>query len=57
VDATVEDFVHAITWDLKILQKYLAANSETRLAMQRHMAIDLASKIEHLSRDATRRTA
>jgi len=57
VDATVDEFVHAITWDLKILQRYLAANPETRLAMQRHMAIDLASKLEHLSRDVTRRTA
>lgn len=57
VDAIVEDCVHAITWDLKILQGYLAANPETRLAMQRHMAVDLASKIEHLSRKVTRLTA
>ena len=57
VDATVEECVHAITWDLKILQKYLAANPETRLAMQRHMAVDLSSKIERLSRSVTRRTA
>lgn len=57
VDAVVEECVHAITWDLQILQRYLAANPETRLAMQRHMAIDLASKIEHLSRKVTSLTA
>lgn len=57
VDATVEERVHAMTWDLKILQRYLAANPETRLAMQRHMAVDLASKIENLSRKVTPRTA
>jgi len=57
VDATVEECVHAITWDLKVLQRYVAANPETRLAMQRHMAVDLASKLEHLSRTVTGRTA
>lgn len=50
VDATVEESVCAMTWDLAVLQRYLAANPETRLAMQRHMAVDLASKIELLSR-------
>jgi len=45
VDATVAEPVHAITWDLGTLQKYLDANPETRLAMQRHLAVDLAAKL------------
>jgi CRP-like cAMP-binding protein len=55
VDATVEEYVHAVTWDLETLQKYLAANPETRLAMQKHLMVDLASKIEDLSRTASPR--
>ena len=57
VDATVEESVYAMTWDLAVLQRYLAANPETRLAMQRHMAVDLASKIELLSRTVIPRTS
>jgi CRP-like cAMP-binding protein len=55
VDATVVEPVSAITWDIGMLKKYLAANPETRLAMQRHLAVDLADKLKHQITDGTRR--
>jgi CRP-like cAMP-binding protein len=54
VDATVVEPVYAMTWDLGTLQRYLDANPETRLAMQRHLAIDLAAKLEDRITDITR---
>jgi CRP-like cAMP-binding protein len=39
--------VRALRWDAVTLERYLAANPETRIIMQRH----LAGKLGHLSND------
>jgi CRP-like cAMP-binding protein len=49
VDAVTVERVRAMRWQVGTLQRYLAANPETRTAMQRHLARDLASKVERLS--------
>jgi CRP-like cAMP-binding protein len=49
VDATVEDRVRAIRWQVDTLDRYLNANPDTRTAMQRHLARDLAMKVTHLA--------
>ena len=54
VDATVVEPVRAITWDIGILKKYLAAHPDTRIAMQHHLAIDLADKLKHEITNVTR---
>ena len=50
VEAVVESPVRAIRWDVATLEPYLNANPDTRTAMQRHLARDLATKVEHLAR-------
>ena len=50
VDATVENPVRAIRWQVATLERYLNANPDTRIAMQRHLARDLAMKVTHLAR-------
>src|SRR5688572_17404596 len=50
VEAVVESPVRAIRWDVGTLEPYLNANPDTRTAMQRHLARDLATKVEHLAR-------
>jgi CRP-like cAMP-binding protein len=42
--------VRALRWEVATLEKYLAANPETRSAMQRHLVRDLAGKVERLGR-------
>jgi len=54
VDGTVVEPVKAITWDIGTLKKYLAAHPETRLAMQHHLAVDLADKLKHEITDVNR---
>jgi hypothetical protein len=49
VDAVTVERVRAMRWQVGTLQRYLAANPETRTAMQRHLARDLARKVERLS--------
>jgi CRP-like cAMP-binding protein len=51
VDAVVEDPVRAMRWQVGTLERYLNANPDTRTAMQRHLARDLALKVEHLASD------
>ena len=48
VDAVTMEPVRAMRWDIETLKKYLAANPETRMVMQRHLARDLAGKIGRL---------
>jgi Popeye-like protein len=48
VDAVTVERVRAMRWQVGTLQRYLAANPETRTAMQRHLARDLARKVERL---------
>lgn len=49
VSAVVESPVRAVRWQAGTLEQYLHANPETRTVMQRHLARDLASKVEHLA--------
>jgi CRP-like cAMP-binding protein len=37
--------VRAMRWEVATLQRYLAANPEVRITMQRHLAHDLAGKV------------
>ena len=48
VDAVAESTVRAMRWQVGTLQRYLDANPDTRAAMQRHLARDLAMKVERL---------
>jgi CRP-like cAMP-binding protein len=48
-DAMAVGPVRAMRWEIKTLERYLAANPETRIVMQRHLAHDLAGKIQHLA--------
>ena len=48
VDAVTVERVRGMRWQVGTLQKYLAANPETRTVMQQHLARDLARKVERL---------
>jgi Cyclic nucleotide-binding domain len=50
VDAVAVEPVRAVRWELETLERYLSANPETRIIMQRHLALDLAGKLEGLSK-------
>ncbi len=54
VEAVVETPVRAVRWQVGTLQRYLNANPDTRTAMQRHLARDLATKVEHLASDSVK---
>ncbi len=45
VDAVAAGPVRAMRWNLATLEGYLAANPDTRQAMQKHLARDLAGKV------------
>jgi hypothetical protein len=45
VDAVALEPVRAMRWEIATLQRYLAANPEVRVTMQRHLARDLAGKV------------
>jgi CRP-like cAMP-binding protein len=45
VDAVALEAVRALRWEIATLERYLAANSEVRITMQRHLARDLAGKV------------
>ena len=49
VDAVVVAPVRAIRWEVGTLERYLTANPETRIIMQRHLARDLAGKLDLLT--------
>jgi hypothetical protein len=53
VDAVTTQPVRAMRWEVATLEKYLAANPETRSVMQRHLVRDLAAKLDRLSRTGT----
>jgi hypothetical protein len=46
LDAVAVEPVRAMRWEAGTLERYLAANPETRNIMQRHLARDLAGKLE-----------
>ena len=45
IDAVTVGQVRAIRWEMETLDRYLTANPEVRLVMQRHLARDLAGKM------------
>jgi hypothetical protein len=45
VDAVVVEPMRAINWQVALLDRYLAANPETRITMLKHLSRDLAGKI------------
>lgn len=50
-DAMAVGPVRAMRWEIKTLERYLAANPETRMIMQKHLARDMAGKLKHLAGD------
>jgi hypothetical protein len=50
VDAVAMEPVRAVRWEVPTLQKYLAANPETRIVMQSHLARELAGKVERMAK-------
>jgi hypothetical protein len=49
VDVVVEEPIRSIRWHVDTLKKYLEANPETRTVMQRHLAHDLAGKMQQMA--------
>jgi hypothetical protein len=45
VDAVAIEPVRALRWEVETLQRYLTANPEVRIVLQRHLARDLAGKV------------
>lgn len=51
IEAVVVEPVRAMRWEIGTLERYLAANPETRIVMQRHLARELAGKLERVGKD------
>ena len=51
VEAVTVGPVRAVRWEVGTLERYLYANPETRIALQRHLAQDLAGKLQRLGAD------
>jgi CRP-like cAMP-binding protein len=45
VDAVAVEPVRSVRWDVAVLDRYLAANPDTRITMQKLLARDLAGKV------------
>jgi CRP-like cAMP-binding protein len=45
VDAVVIEPVRGLRWEVGTLERYLVANPEVRIVLQRHLARDLAGKL------------
>ena len=48
VDAVAIEPVRGLSWEVETLERYLSANPEVRIVLQRHMARDLAGKLSRL---------
>jgi hypothetical protein len=53
VDAVTTEVTRTIRWNAATLERYLDANPETRNVFQRHLARDLAGKLERLGSELT----
>jgi CRP-like cAMP-binding protein len=53
-DVVVEEPVRSVRWQVGVLQKYLNANPEMRIVMQRHLARELSRKVGQLAKDAAK---
>jgi len=49
VDAVTVEPVRALRWEVTTLQRYLEADPETRIGVQRSLAHDLAAKLQRLA--------
>jgi CRP-like cAMP-binding protein len=50
IDVVVLEPVRGMSWEINIIDRYLMANPETRVLVQRFLAHDLAGKVESLSK-------
>jgi Cyclic nucleotide-binding domain len=55
IDAVTTEETRTLRWNAGTLERYLDANPETRNLFQRHLARDLAGKLERLGGDFTER--
>ena len=55
VDAVTISPARIVRWEAATLERYLNANPETRNLFQRHLARDLAGKVQRLGTDASAR--
>ena len=53
IDAVTTEPTRILRWNAATLERYLEANPETRNLFQRHLARDLASKVERLGSEFT----
>jgi hypothetical protein len=53
IDAVTTEATRTLRWNAATLEKYLDANPEARNLFQRHLARDLAGKVERLASDRT----
>jgi CRP-like cAMP-binding protein len=53
VDAVTTEPARTLRWDVPTLERYLEAKPETRNALQRHLARDLAGKVQHIAKVAS----
>jgi CRP-like cAMP-binding protein len=53
VDAVTTEPARTLRWDVPTLERYLEAKPEMRNAFQRHLARDLASKVQHIAKVAS----
>ena len=51
VDAVTVEPVRALRWEVATLQRYLEADPETRIGVQRSLAHDLAAKLQRMGDD------
>jgi CRP-like cAMP-binding protein len=51
VDAVAIEPVRALSWEVETLERYLTANPEVRIVLQRHLARDLAGKLVSYTHD------
>ena len=50
VDAVVVEPVRCIRWEVEALDRYLSANLETRIVLQKYLARDLATKVSAVTK-------
>ena len=57
IDAVTTEDTRTLRWNAATLERYLDANPETRNLFQRHLARDLAGKVERLGSDLSVRAS
>jgi len=57
IDAVTAEPARTVRWEASTLERYLNANPETRNLFQRHLARDLAGKLQRLGTDVSKSTS